>query len=246
MTSVEELSRFRSRLYEAYATQHAGTGAAATAAAVYRRDIAPLLPPPGAGTAVLDLGCGQGELVGCLLAGGYQAAGVDVSPEQVALARAAGLTTVTLGDYRDELAARPGALAAVTACDFLEHLTKPEVLEAFDHVAAALRPGGVFLGRVPNAVSPLGGYTRHGDFTHESWFSALSVRQLAAAAGFTAVRCAACPPLGRGLPGRLRAAAWRPVSGLFKLALTAETGVRSQHIVTQNLVFAASAPGEPG
>ena len=81
-----------------------------------------------------------------------------------------------------------GELAAVTATDLLEHLTKPEVLATFDAAAAALRPGGRFIARVPNAVSPFGGHIRYGDFTHETWFTARSVRQLAAAAGFGPVR----------------------------------------------------------
>jgi 2-polyprenyl-3-methyl-5-hydroxy-6-metoxy-1,4-benzoquinol methylase len=252
VTSADELTRFRSRLYEAYATEHAGIGGSSAGPAIYRRDIRPLLPRCAGD--VLDLGCGQGELVRCLLADGFPASGIDVSPEQVSLARAAGLGTVRLGDYRQELRGRPDQLAAVTACDFLEHLTKPEVLEAFDCVATALRPGGVFIARVPNAVSPLGGYIRHGDFTHESWFSAHSIRQLAAAAGFGSVRCYPCPPLGAGLPGRLRVLAWQPVSAALKFALAAETGVRRGHIVTQNLTFAArriprgpaAARDEPG
>jgi len=238
VTSVDELARFRSRLYRAYATEHAGVGGSSAGAAIYRRDFRPLLPPADCGD-VLDLGCGQGELVRCLLEDGFSAAGIDVSPEQVNLAEAAGIGTVRLGDYRQELRGRAGQLAAVTACDFLEHLTKPEVLEAFDCVAAALRPGGVFVARVPNAVSPLGGYTRHGDFTHESWFSEHSIRQLAMAAGFGVVQCYPCSPLGIGLAGRLRVLAWRPVSAALKFALAAETGVRRGHIVTQNLTFAA-------
>jgi 2-polyprenyl-3-methyl-5-hydroxy-6-metoxy-1,4-benzoquinol methylase len=245
VTSMDELTQFRSRLYEAYATQHAGVAANAAAADIYRRDIAPLLPARRSGE-VLDLGCGQGELVGLLLADGYAASGVDVSPEQVAIAHAAGRATVTLGDYREALRSRPGELAAVTACDFLEHLTKPEVLDAFDCVAGALAPGGVFVARVPNAVSPLGGYIRHGDFTHESWFSAHSVRQLAAAAGFAAADCRPCAPLGQGVAGNLRVLAWKPISGFFKLALAAETGVRRQHIVTQNLTFCARVASRAG
>ena len=232
----------RERLYEAYASQHAGSGGGDAAGLIYRRDIRPALPPPGAGP-VIDIGCGQGELVRLLLADGYDAEGADVSPEQVAIARAAGLDRVRLADYLELLAGRPGALAAVTATDLLEHLAKPEVLQTFDAVAAALRPGGVFIARVPNSVSPFGGHIRYGDFTHESWFTARSVRQLAAAAGFAAVTVLPCPPPAHGAASAARAVLWKLVSGGCKVALAAETGMLRGHVVTQNLTFVARKAG---
>jgi SAM-dependent methyltransferase len=192
---------------------------------------------------VIDIGCGSGQLVRCLLADGYRAAGIDVSPEQVAIAHAAGLGTVRRGDYRELLREHQGELAAVTATDLLEHLTKQEVLATFDAVAAALRPGGRFVARVPNAVSPFGGHIRYGDFTHETWYTARSVRQLAAAAGLGHVRVIGCPPPVHGAASAIRATLWKPVSGLFKLALAVETGAVRGHIVTQNLTFAAVRPG---
>jgi 2-polyprenyl-3-methyl-5-hydroxy-6-metoxy-1,4-benzoquinol methylase len=204
---------------------------------IYQRDIRPLLPAATAGP-VVDIGCGEGHLVRCLLDDGYEATGIDVSPEQVALAHRAGLPQVRQGDYLDLLGEHGGQLGAVTALDLLEHLTKTEVLTAFDAVAAALRPGGTFVARVPNAVSPFGGNIRYGDFTHETWFTGLAVRQLAAAAGFGEVRLVGCPPPVHGLASAVRMAVWKPVSGLFKLALAAETGALRGHIVTQNLTFA--------
>jgi 2-polyprenyl-3-methyl-5-hydroxy-6-metoxy-1,4-benzoquinol methylase len=232
----------RERLYEAYASQHAGRGGGDATALIYRRDIRPALPAPDAGP-VIDIGCGQGELVRLLLADGYDAEGADVSPEQVAIARTAGLHRVRLGDYREILAGRPGSLAAVTATDLLEHLAKPEVLETFDAVAAALRPAGVFIARVPNAVSPFGGHIRYGDFTHESWFTARSARQLAAAAGFASVTVLPCPPPAHGAVSAARSVLWKLVSGACKVALATETGMLRGHIVTQNLTFVARLAG---
>lgn len=219
-------------------SQHAGYGSGPSTALGYRRDIRPSLPPPGTGS-VVDIGCGSGALVRLLLADGYDAEGIDVSPEQVALAHEVGLLQVKHGDYRDVLAARNGQLAAVTATDLLEHLAKPEVLDTFDLVAAALLPGGVFVARVPNSVSPFGGHIRYGDFTHESSFTARSVRQLAAAAGFGSVTVMPCPPMAHGFVSTLRAAAWKVISACYKAVLAAETGVTSGHIVTQNLAFVA-------
>jgi len=228
----------RRRLYEAYASQHMGCASGDAAALAYRREIRAALPPPSAGP-VVDIGCGQGELVRLLIADGYRAEGVDISAEQVALGRAAGVDHLRQGDYRDYLARRPCALASVLATDLLEHLTKDEVLSAFDLAESALIPGGVFVARVPNAVSPFGGNIRYGDFTHESWYTAGSVRQLAAAAGFRSVDVTACPPAAHGLTSAARLVAWKAISGLWKTALAAETGVLRGHIVTQNLTFVA-------
>lgn len=228
----------RDRLYGDYVSQHAGRSDSRAAELIYRRNIRPELPAPGTGP-VADIGCGQGDLVRLLLRDGYDAIGVDVSPEQVGLARSAGLDRVVEGDYRDVLRACPGQFSAVTATDLLEHLPKDEVLEAFDLVAAALSPGGVFVARVPNAVSPFGGHIRYGDFTHETWFTASCVRQLANASGFGAVRVLACPPAAHGPLSAGRAIVWSMVSAAFKVALAAETGVTRGHVVTQNLTFVA-------
>ena len=228
----------RERLYEAYASQHAKSGGGEATALIYRRDIRPALPPPTAGS-VLDIGCGQGQLVKLMLADGYDATGIDVSPEQVAAARTTGLDRIRQGDYRELLDARAGELAAVTATDVLEHLTKVEVLDAFDRVVCALIPGGVFVARVPNAASPFGGQIRYGDFTHESSHTARSVRQVAAAAGFASVNVGPCLPVAHGLLSAARVAVWKSVSAGCKIALAAETGMLRGHIVTQNLTFVA-------
>lgn len=239
----EPAGRLRDRLYESYASTHAGCGAGPAPGLAYRRDIRPHLP--GRAARVLDIGCGQGELLRLLLADGFDARGVDVSPEQVGLARAAGLDRVELGDFHAYTRACPGGWDAVVATDLLEHLTRDELVAAFDDVHRALRPGGVFVARVPNAVSPLGGYTMFGDITHETWFTRRSVAQLAAVAGFATVDVFACPPPVHGMASTVRALVWKPISGLFKLALAAETGVLRGHIVTQNLTFVARK-GPPG
>jgi 2-polyprenyl-3-methyl-5-hydroxy-6-metoxy-1,4-benzoquinol methylase len=238
VTTTADGSDLRHRLYRAYASQHAGHSDSQATSLVYRRDIRRLLPGRADGP-VLDIGCGQGHLVNLLLADGYTAQGVDISQEQVALARAAGLTSVHLGDYREVLTEGRRRFAAVVATDLLEHLTKEEVLDTFDRVIEALTPVGVFVARVPNAVSPLGGHIRHGDVTHESWYTASSIRQLAAAAGFCSVAVYPCVPVTHGLMSAARTAVWRPISAFYKIALAAETGVLRGHVVTQNMTFAA-------
>ena len=222
------------RLYAAYASTHAGVSNEAADAMAFRQNILPHLPD-FRGVAVVDLGCGQGQLVKQFLLHGYaNARGIDISPEQVELAHAAGITQVTLGDYRSGLDS--SRLDVVTATDFFEHLTKIEVLEALDRVHAALRPAGVLILRVPNSVSPFGGNFRYGDFTHETSFTARSLRQLGAATGFDEVRVFACPPPVHGAKSLARRVVWETASGAMKLTLAAETGALRGHLVTQNII----------
>jgi hypothetical protein len=81
----------------------------------------------------------------------------------------------------------------------------------------------------PATPCPGRGYTQYGDCTHETRYNP----PVTAAAGFTSVTVRACPSVVHG------PAVWKQVSGLFKLALAAETGYLRGHIVTQNLMFAA-------
>lgn len=229
----------RGRLYERYASGHAGLQPAATATVLFRRDFLPFLPSDRAAQ-ILDVGCGQGDLVAEFHRAGYLSAeGVDVSPEQVALAHRRGIGSVMQGDFAEALEQRAGRLDVVTATDFFEHLTKTEVLHALDRVLHALRQGGVLIGRVPNAVSPFGGNYQHGDFTHETSFTARSIRQITLAAGFADIRAVPCLPLVHGWRSAVRRSVWTAFSGVYKLALASETGVLGGHIVTQNLVFVA-------
>ena len=237
--TTASLADVRSRLYEAYASQHAGCGGDEAAALVYRRDIRPLPPPPPDGP-VVDLGCGQGELVRLLQADGYDAEGIDISPEQAALARAAGVARVRQGDFRTILAAQPTHYAAITATDLLEHLTKPEVLQTFDDVAAGAgarwrvrRPGPerhqpARPGTSATATSP----TRR---PSPRAASASSPRRLASTRSSPAR-----PRRSRtGWPAPPRAVTWQVVSACYRIALAAETGTLRGHIVTLNLTFAA-------
>jgi 2-polyprenyl-3-methyl-5-hydroxy-6-metoxy-1,4-benzoquinol methylase len=236
----------RGRLYERYASTHAGIGGGRAAALAYRRFVRAHLPARAPGCRTLDIGCGQGDLVRLLDADGFDAHGVDISPEQVRIARSAGLHQVRLGDFHRVLADEPAAWDAVVALDVLEHLDHPELVRAFDGVCRALRPGGVLIARVPNAVSPTGGHVMYGDLTHRTWFTRRSVAQLAAVTGFGEVRAYACPPVPAGLRSAVRAAVWKPISGLVKLALAAETGQLRGHIVTHNLMVVARRPRPAG
>ena len=230
---------YRERLYDAYVSTHAGIDAGAAVKFIYGRDFRPRLPPDRRAK-ILDIGCGQGELVRQLTLDGYvNAAGVDISREQVAAAHSAGNASVELGDFLQVLKSRTDEYQAVLAVDLLEHLTKQEVFRTFDRVFGALTSRGVFIARVPNAVSPFGGNYRHGDFTHETSFTARSLAQLARAARFDEVSLVASRPVVHGITSGFRSVLWRGFEAMYRLSLAAETGQVKGHIVTQNIVMVA-------
>ena len=225
---------YRARLYEAYSSTHAGVDDGESSLLAFKRDIMPHLPADKNAT-IIDLGCGQGQLVSHIQSHGYpHARGIDISPEQVALAHAAGIHQVELGDFR--VAFSPKSLNVVVATDFFEHLTKSEVVEAFDRVSESLTPGGVLILRVPNSVSPFVGNIRYGDMTHETSFTPRSIRQLAATAAFDGATIHPCNPPVHGIMSFLRSLIWRAASGGMKLCLAARTGQLRGDLVTQNVV----------
>jgi 2-polyprenyl-3-methyl-5-hydroxy-6-metoxy-1,4-benzoquinol methylase len=232
----------RERLYSAYASTHAGVADRRPTALAFGRDICALLPQRR-DIRLLDIGCGQGHLVDAVRRAGYlHVCGVDISGEQVALARAAGLGThVQQGNFRDVLRREPGSLDVVLATDVLEHLTRNELVATMDLIRGALKAHGMVVARVPNAGSPFGGLIRYGDLTHETWFTVRSLRQLTLATGFRDLVVVPCTPVRHGAKSTLRAAAWAAASSAMKLALAAETGVLRGHLVTQNMTFRALA-----
>lgn len=226
-------------LYESYASLHTGASNVEATRLAFRRDVQPYLPHYEAAH-IVDLGCGQGLLVRELTQAGYGGVrGIDISPEQVALAHADGISAVQVGDFQEVL--EPEGSDAIIAFDFLEHLPRQTVPDSLRMIRGSLAPGGVLIARVPNATSPFSGAIRHGDFTHESWFTAGSVRQLCAYAGFDSVDIRPCEPPIHGAMSAARFVVWKVVQAFLKLIYAAETGQHKGVIVTQNLVFIARA-----
>src|SRR5207248_1367135 len=101
----------------------------------------------GPGRRVLDLGCRYGALTRTY-AEGNEVVGVDVDRE--ALQEAAKLGIETRWADVDEALPFPGAsFDVVVAGELLEHVRDPERL--MGEVSRLLRPGGTFVGSVPNA-----------------------------------------------------------------------------------------------
>jgi cyclopropane fatty-acyl-phospholipid synthase-like methyltransferase len=115
----------------------------------FLEDLASRLPD---GASVLDLGCGNGAKTE-RLARRFEVVGVDISEEQLRLARAAapGATFVQV-DFA-ELDQPAESLDAVTAFYSIVHVPRDRHPALFARIERWLRPGGLFLA----SLSHLGG-----------------------------------------------------------------------------------------
>ncbi|MBA3658518.1 MAG: class I SAM-dependent methyltransferase [Gemmatimonadales bacterium] len=237
---------YKQRFYERYYSSHvAGRDGSASArmlqgrARIYDAGWT-LLFPPDRSAAILDVGCGPGDLLWWLQRRGYaDAHGIDISPEQIRIARALGVAAVEEADLRSYLATRPAQFDRLILRDVLEHLTRDVAIETLDSCRAALRSGGRLIVQVPNAESPLWGRIRYGDVTHEMAFTESSLRQIFAVTGFGQVEFHPAGPVLRGPRDLPRHLLWKCVEVGYKLLVFAETG-RAGAVVTESIIAVAA------
>lgn len=221
---------YRQRCYELYASSqwshvHSCTkGEYALLAKAYAKRYAHILPQ-GRDARILDVACGAGHFLYLLQHLGYtNALGIDISREQLALAGSMGLDNTREEDAFSYLPGIEGEIDLLVANDFIEHLTKSEICEFLDAAHRSLRRGGVILVTTMNAASLLGAGTVFVDFTHESGFTAVSLRQIMMVCGFTNVEVRGISPVIYDLRSFVRAVLWWGVRGLLRAYIVIADG----------------------
>ncbi len=137
------MSTFLGRLYEAHHRQRRNAGDF-----VFVPERIPLFQEAiGQGRRVLDLGCRSGALTRHFLEGN-DVVGIDIDRAALAKAEQLGVTPV-VADVDEPLPMDGETFDAVVTGELLEHVRFPRALVA--EVRRVLRPGGVFVGSVPNA-----------------------------------------------------------------------------------------------
>jgi 2-polyprenyl-3-methyl-5-hydroxy-6-metoxy-1,4-benzoquinol methylase len=136
---------------------------------------------------ILEVGCGYGRLLRFFSERGYSnVTGVDISPEEVELAKKIH-PNVVHENALDFIEKYTEQFDLIVALDLIEHFHKHEVVRFLDACRQALRPGGHLVIQTPNADSPLGLMIRYGDFTHEVCFNLNSLTKLMKVCGFSEV-----------------------------------------------------------
>lgn len=111
---------------------------------------------------ILEIGFGNGDFLMFLKERGFECDGIERRDVHNARLQALGINATTMS--LSELVA--DSYDAVFAFDVLEHMTKPELIEAMAQIRRVLKPGGRLIARFPNGASPFGRYSHNGDLTH--------------------------------------------------------------------------------
>ena len=192
----------------------------------YGRHIIRKCFPKNKQSRILELGCGIGGFLKVFDEAGYSnIQGVDISREQVALAKAAGLSQVTNGDIFDTLSVNGDQnLDVVLLLDVLEHFERGDTVQILAEAYRVLRSGGRLILHLPNAEGIFGSKIRYADYTHEMAYTDSSISQLLRYSGFISINCYEDQPIIHGFTSLIRRCLWVALTIPFRLLHAAETG----------------------
>jgi cyclopropane fatty-acyl-phospholipid synthase-like methyltransferase len=235
------MSDFRVELYERYVSSFKGKQSQQDEAQLARywawchHKYLPIIGSIPRQAAVLDLGCGAGQMLEFLKNEGFNnARGVDISQEQVDIARGRGLNA-EVGDAIAFLKAHENSFDLLIAFDFFEHFTKAELLELTGLILNTLKPGGYLLLQTPNGEGLFPGQIVYGDLTHMTIFTPGAMTNLLRLSNFEQIAFYESGPAPIDTKGQIRLILWRIIRGMANAARVIETG-KTQQIWTENLI----------
>lgn len=195
---------------------------------------------------ILDIGCGDGKFLYFLEKNGYTVIeGLELSSQQAGKARKHVECPIhVVEDAIAFLLDHPSTYQMITMNDVLEHVPKNETVSLLRGVLKALQPNGTAVVNVPQVSGFTSIFCRYNDFTHETIFTEMSLKQVLSLAGFSEIRFIAQKwPLKwtpRHLAYRLARLLWY---GLLKLIYTIESpGERHPRSFQVRLVASANRP----
>lgn len=221
---------YRNRFYTNYLTSHVAFDEKITlesfaiVAKSFQNHIAQYIPKD-TNASILDVACGPGHLLHFLQKQGYHnSRGIDLGIEQLNTAVKMGVQNVEQADLFKFLKTHMEQFDVILAFHIIEHLTKPEALQAVDLIFGALKAEGKVLVATPNTFSFAGLYATFGDFTHELAFTPKSLAQLLRICGFSNVNVSGLGPVAYDLRSAVRTTLWKILKAFYKVCFTIERG----------------------
>lgn len=195
--------------------------------------------PKNKSVKILDIGCGNGGFVYWLQELGFNnVIGIDMSEEQVEVAKKLEIKNIIQSDSRIFLEDKKEVYDIIFGRDVLEHFNKEEIIDVLDIIYGSLKQGGQFICQTVNAENLLWGRLRYGDFTHELAFTKESISQIFRVIGFKNIEVYSQPPIIHGLKSFVRYCLWKCIEYCLRFYLLIETGSH-KGISTQNIIATA-------
>ncbi len=236
------MTQFRQTLYDRYLSTFKDDGTwkrkHSTLYNWCEKNLQPFLEKLSKQSRILELGCGQGQVLDFLNKQGFSSVeGIDTSEEQVMAAEQYGLQ-VYHSDVFDFLQASLHAYDLVLAIDFVEHFTRQELIQLLYGIKEVLNKGGHLILRTPNGQGIFAGQVIYGDLTHMTILTPQSLRQILRFTGFEIVSIKESLFSTKGPKRKIRYMLWN----LLKIGLNVMRKIssgKSQDIWTENFVCIA-------
>ncbi len=139
---------------------------------------------------ILDIGCGDGKFIFFLQRKGYTSVeGLELSSQQVKEAKRKVKCPIhVVNDTLSFLRRKTDTYQMITMNDVLEHVPKRETVRFLKSVLDAINPGGSVVVNVPQVSGFTSIFCRYNDFTHQTLFTEMSLKQVLLTAGFSNVK----------------------------------------------------------
>lgn len=160
---------------------------------------------------ILDVGCGSGKYLNILKNLGYKNLyGIDISKEQIQIAKKSRLSNVKCIDAIKFLKNTKKTYDVILLIDVLEHLELTYSFELINLIYKALNKNGKLFIQVPNALSPFSPL-RYADITHKRAYTKTSIIQTLNSSGFQKYNFFELLPYIHGTKSFIRNTLWRAV-----------------------------------
>jgi len=240
----QDCNDYRARFYARYVSAFKAQGGGIRDYAFSDSKLIPMLQPwvgsLNRKARCLDLGCGHGNILHALRTLGFQQVeGVDLSAEQIEIARKE-FPQVEHMSLTEKLQSAPlAAYDLIILFDVIEHLTKSEILDLFEMLVSHLAQNGIVIVHCPNGDSPFVGPVRYGDFTHETVLTPASARNLCVLFGLVNFEAMEEYNTSDSIKGKVRQWGWNALRTAIRFCHLTETGSAGSGIVSRNFCFKA-------